>query len=57
MFIIYAHIESLIRRTNVCQNNSEKSSPTKVDKYVPCGYSMSKIWIFDGIENKPNVCI
>ena len=29
--------------------------PTKVGKYIPCGYSVSTIWAFDGIENKHDV--
>ena len=35
-----------------CKNNPENSSTTKVGEHVPCGYSMSTIWAFDGIWNK-----
>ena len=24
----------------------------KIGEHIPCGYSMSTIWTFDGIENK-----
>ena len=44
--IIYTDIESLIRKVDGCANNPENS------KYVPCGYSMSTIWLFDNTENK-----
>ena len=42
--IIYADIEYLIRKIDGCANNPENSSTTKVDEYIPCGYSMSSIW-------------
>ena len=53
--IISADVESLIKRIDVCKNNFEKSSTTKVGEHIPCGYSMSTIWKFDGIENKHDV--
>ena len=42
--IIYADIESLIKKIDRCANNLEKSSTTKIGKHIPCGYSMSTIW-------------
>ena len=30
----------------------KKSFTTEVGEHIPCGYSMSTIWTFDGIENK-----
>ena len=53
--IIYADLESLIKRIDGCKNNSEKLSTTKVVEYIHCGYSMSTLWKFVGIENK-HVC-
>ena len=50
---IYVDLESLIKRIERHRNQSEKSSRTKV--YIPSVYSMSAIWIFDGIENKQDV--
>ena len=50
--IIYADIESLIRKIDGCANNPENSSTTKIDEHIPCGYSMSAICAFDQIENK-----
>ena len=38
------------------KNNQEKSSATKVAEHIPCVYTMSKIWIFDDIENKHDIC-
>ena len=42
--IIYADIESLIKKIDRCANNLEKSSTTKIGEHIPCGYSMSTIW-------------
>ena len=50
--IIYADIQSFIRKIDGCANNPEKSSTTKLDEHIPCRYSMSKIWRFDDIESK-----
>ena len=51
-YIIYADIESLIRKTDECANNPEKSSTMKIDNHIPYEYSMSKISGFDHIVNK-----
>ena len=53
--IIYTDLESLIKRIDRCINDFEKTSTAKVGEYIPCGYSMSAIWTFDGIENKHDV--
>ena len=50
--LIYADIESLIKKIYRCANNPEKYSTTQIGEHIPCGYSMSTIWIFDNIENK-----
>ena len=50
--VIYADIESLIKKIDGCANNPENSSTTKIAEHIPCGYSMSTIWAFDDIENK-----
>ena len=36
-------------------NNREKLSTSKIGEHIPCGYLISTIWSFDGIENEPNV--
>ena len=51
-YIIYADIESLIRKIDGFANNPEKSSTTKIGEDIPCGCSMSTIWGFDHIEDK-----
>ena len=33
--IIYADLESLIKKLNVCKNNLEKSSATNVGEHIP----------------------
>ena len=52
--IVYADLESLIKRIDGCKYNSEKSSTAKVGEHIPFGYSISRIWKFNGIENKYN---
>ena len=42
-YIIYADIESLIKKIDGYADNPEKSSPTKLGEHIPCGYSMSTI--------------
>ena len=37
-FIIYADIETLIRKIGGCSNNPEKFSITKIGEHIPCGY-------------------
>ena len=53
--IIYADLEFLIKNVDWCQHNLGKSSTTKVVQHIPCRYSVSTIWTFDGIQNKYNV--
>ena len=38
-YIIYADIESLIRKIDGCANNPENSSTAKIGERIPCGYS------------------
>ena len=51
-YIIYADIESLIKKIDGCPNNPESSLTTKIGEHVPCGYSISTIWGFYHIEEK-----
>ena len=51
-YIIYADIESLIKKIDAYANNPENSSTTKISVHIPCEYSMSIIWVFDHKENK-----
>ena len=53
--IIYADLEPLIKKVDGSENNPEKPSPTEVAEHIPGGYSLSSIWIFDGVENKHKV--
>ena len=56
-YIIYAELESLIKKVDGCANNPEKFSTTKLSEHIPCGYSMSIIWGFDNIENEDIVIL
>ena len=51
-YIIYADIESLIKKTDGCVNNPEISSSAKIGKNFPYEYSMSAIWSSGHIESK-----
>ena len=42
-YIIYADLESLIKKIDGCENNPENSSATKIGEHIPCGYSISKV--------------
>ena len=50
--IIYADIESLIKKMDGCPNNPEKFSTIKTGAHFPFRYSMATIWTFNNIENK-----
>ena len=50
--IIYADIDSLIKKIDECVTNPESSSTAEIGEHIPCGHSMSTIWAFDHIENK-----
>ena len=51
-FIIYAYLECIIEKTDVCKNNPENSSTTKVSEHIPSGFSVSTISSFRSVENK-----
>ena len=50
--IIYADIESFIRKIDECANNPVNSLITKIVDHIPTKYSMSRIRGFDHIEDK-----
>ena len=51
-YIVYADIESLIKKLDGCANNPENSSATKIGEHIPCGYLILSIWAFENIETK-----
>ena len=51
-YIIYADIESLIRKIDRYENNPENSSTIKTYEHIPSRYSMSTILGFDQTEDK-----
>ena len=55
-YIIYADIESSIKKIGGCPNNPKKSSTTKIAEHIPCGYSMLTILAFHHIEIKHTSC-
>ena len=50
-YIIYADIESLIKKVDGCANNLENSSTIKIGEHIPSIYLRLTIWAFDDIEN------
>ena len=53
-FVIYADLMSLLEKMKTCNNNPEKSSTTKINKYSPSGYSLFTQCSFDTTKNKPD---
>ena len=51
-YIIYADIESLIRKPDGHENNPGNCSTTKIGEHIPCRHSMSTICGFDHTEDK-----
>ena len=49
-YIIYANLQSLIKKIDGYSSNPEISSTSKIGEYIPCRYLMSTIWAFDSIE-------
>ena len=55
LFIIYADRECIIEKIDVCKNNIENSSTTKVTEHISSGFSMSAISLYRSIENKHDI--
>ena len=39
-FIIYADLQSLLKKMNACNDNPKKSSTTKINEHTTSGYSL-----------------
>ena len=50
-FIIHADLECIIQKVDVCKNNPENLSTTKLSEHIPSGFSMSTLSSFRSIEN------
>ena len=51
-FIIYADLECLLRKINICRNNPEKSYTEKKAVHRPSGYSLVTCCSFDKSKNE-----
>ena len=51
----YCDIESLIKKTDTCDNNSKQSFTTKISKHEACGFSIVKKSQLTHIREK-NIC-
>ena len=52
LFIIYADLESLLKKVRSCQNNPENSYTEKKVKHKPSRYAWCSICSFDEIKNR-----
>ena len=55
LYIIYADMESLIKKIDGCANNPEHFSTAKIGEHIPCEYSASTILKVNNIEHKHNL--
>ena len=46
-FVICVDLEYILENICSCHNDSNKSSPTKINKHAPSGYSLSSHCSFD----------
>ena len=53
-FVIYADLECLLKKMSTCINNPNESSPTKINKHIPSGYSIFTSCSFGESKNKLN---
>ena len=51
-FVIYADLECLLEKISTCQNNSNESSTTEINKHTSSGYSLFTHCSFDKSKNK-----
>ena len=51
-YVVYADIESLLRKVDTCINDPSKSSTTKINKHEMCSYSFVTHSSFDEKRNK-----
>ena len=51
-FLIYADLESLLKKIHSCQNNPEKSYTEKKAKHTPSDYALFTCCSFDALKNK-----
>ena len=50
-FVIYADLESLLKKVDTCINDPDKSSTTQINKHEMCGYSLITQCSFDEKKN------
>ena len=53
-FVIYADLECLLKKMSTNINNPNESATTKINKYIPSGYSIFTSCSFDESKNKLN---
>ena len=50
-FMIYANMDSLLKKISTCHNNPEESSTTKINEHTPSGYSFFTHYSIDNTKN------
>ena len=53
-FVIYGDLECILEKMNTSMNNPNESYTTKINKYIPSGYSIFTSCSFDESKNKLN---
>ena len=56
LFINYANTESMLEKTQACDNNPEESSATKLSKHAASFYSLFTHFSYDSSKSKHNFC-
>ena len=51
-FVIYAGLDCLLKKINICQNNPDKSYTEKKAEHIPSGYSLVTCYSFDKSKNE-----
>ena len=51
-FIIFADMESLLKKIDTCHNNPKRPSTSKINLHTACGYSLFTHCSFDATKNK-----
>ena len=54
LFVVYADLACLLEKIKACQNNSNESSTTEINKHTPSGYSLFTHCSFEKTKNKLN---
>lgn len=55
IFVAWIAAATIYQKVDACKKSSIKSSTVILGEHIPCGYSLSTIWVFDGIKTNYDV--